>query len=243
MLYALYRLSSGVLSDYGQPIDRYFAKQLLVEPFAALGEPWGAAWMRAHPGVALVRAVVVLGLLTGGFWLWRWRDASFRRTAALAAWVLIPVLPVFTFFHVSGTLEGSRYLYLPAAGFSMLLAGLMGDLARRSRVPRPSAVVTPLVAVLAVPSVVALGSEVRRWTEAARTRDQILESYVSATPPMRCASIVAEGAVDNVDGAFVLRNGFLQALAARGFEAPSDESERSCRVDWRDGIVVQSQQR
>ena len=68
-------------------------------------------------------------------------------------------------------------------------------------------------------------------------RDQILTSYVKVVPPDLCSTFVAEGLVDNTDGAYVLRNGFSQALREMG--APIDPGSGSpCRVAWTDHLVV-----
>src|SRR6202040_2871231 len=147
-----------------QGVSRYLAKQLIVEPFATLAEPWSAVWIQAHPFAALIRALVIVGLLIAGF----------RRASALAAWVVLAVLPVLSLFHVSPTLEGSRYVYLPAVGFAMLLASLMGALARTTPGRSAPALIGVLFLVFAVPSVGALGAEIGRWNDAARLRDAIL---------------------------------------------------------------------
>lgn len=242
VLYAIYRGMSGVSSNYGSGIGRYFAKQLIVEPFATLGEPWSAAWMNAHPTITVIRAVTLLALLVAAFWFWRRSDRALRRAVAFGAWVLLAVLPVFSFFHVSATLEGSRYLYLPAVGFALLLATLIGALVRQTMPGLSSVAIIAFLIVLVIPSLTAIRSEVGRWTEAARLRDAMLDSYIDVQAAARCRSIVAEGLVDNVDGAYVLRNGFTQALAARGVPSPLDSLEGyRCRVTWTDHIVIRQE--
>src|SRR5262249_37927333 len=155
-----------------------------------------------------------------GFLTFRRRDGRFVVALIAAAWVLIAVLPVFSLFHVSATLEGSRYLYLPAAGFALLLAVLLGNIARRATAAIAPLVVAFSVVVIAFPSLAATRGEVARWSEAAKLRDQVLSSFVQVVPPDFCSTFIAEGQVDNVDGAYVLRNGFAQALREMG--APTD---------------------
>jgi hypothetical protein len=241
LLYATYRAMAGVSATYGGGLSRYLAKQLIVEPFATLGAPWSAAWVQAHPATALVRSLLILTLIAVVCWLWRRPGAAFRRALVLAGWVLLAVLPVLSLFHVSATLEGSRYLYLPSAGFSMLLTVLIGELSRRVAGGYAPGLVAVLFVVLALPSVTAIRSEVARWSEAARLRNLILDSYIEVMSSARCRSFVVEGLVDNVDGAYVLRNGFSQAVATRASSYLDRGDSYRCVVNWTDHIVIRQE--
>jgi hypothetical protein len=276
-LYVSVRVIAGVPAEYGEGVSRYFAKQLIVEPFATLGAPWSAAWLRSHPAWALARSLVIVGLIAAGISVWGRRDAPFRRAVVFAAWVLLAVLPVFSLFYVSPTLEGSRYVYLSSAGFALLLATLIGTASRllgvragsdwgqtgvrlgsergqsgvrvgsdspkpspRSLTFLPSIIVAALVGAIALPSVSAVRPELRRWTEAADLRDRILESYIGIMSSARCRSVVTEGLADNIDGAYVLRNGFAQAVTRRALMASGAE-EFPCRISWTDHIIVRQE--
>jgi hypothetical protein len=233
ILYAIYRVTSHIPSTYGQGVSWYFAKQLTVGPFATLAEPWSAVWMEAHPFTSLIRAIVIVGLLTAAFLSWRRGEAVFRRAAALAAWVLLGVLPVFSLFHVSPTLEGSRYVYLPAVGFAMLLASLMGALARTMSRDSAPALVGVLFLVFAVPSARALGAEIGRWNDAARLRDAILDHVAENADLARCRSFTTAALADNIEGAYVFRNGLDQALAARRAGASTSGAPTArCQLSW-----------
>jgi hypothetical protein len=239
LLYAIYRVASRVPATYGQGVSRYLAKQLIVEPFATLGEPWSAVWMQAHPFAALVRAFVIVGLLIAGFVSWRRGDAAFRRATALAAWVFLAVLPVLSLFHVSPTLEGSRYVYLPAVGFAMLLASLMGATARTASRNSAPVLIGALFLVFVAPTVRPLGAEIGRWNEAARLRDAILGQVAEDADLARCRSFTAAALVDNVEGAYVFRNGLDEALGARrGAGSTGREPTDRCRVSWQGDRVV-----
>jgi hypothetical protein len=236
--YALYRAGSGLAAGYGDGVSRYFVKQLIVEPFATLGQPWSAAWMAVHPIVASTRSLTILALLAAAFWSWRRRDAAFHRSLAFGSWTVIAVLPVFSFFHVSATLEGSRYLYLPAAGFVLLIAGMTGQLFARSR-RLAAASLGALLIVVGMPAVSALQDELERWTAAAQLRDAVLSSFVELIPASQCESITAEGPVDNLDGAYVLRNGFMQAVSPRArIVVGGDRQRYKCRVGWSGHLTV-----
>jgi hypothetical protein len=236
--YVVLRALSGVDAEYGRGLSRYFAKQLMVDPFATLGEPWSAAWIQAHPAVSLVRALTLVTLVAGAFWWWRRDEACTRCAIAFGGWVLIAVLPVLSLFHVSATLEGSRYLYLPAAGFCLLVATLAGELARRTAPRAMLPLLAGILAIFIVPSAVAIRGEGARWTRAAQIRDRILDSAndIAAVP---CGTIVTEGLVDNVEGAYVFRNGLTEALAAHGRSALfGNPSAVRCRLTWSDRLVV-----
>ena len=236
ILYVAIRVAAGLPSEYSQGIGRYFFKQLTVEPFAGLGAPWSSSWSQANPWAGLSRILIVV-LLAAGFLTFRRRDGRLIVAVVSAAWVFVAVLPVFSLFHVSATLEGSRYLYLPTAGFALLVALLLGNVARRFGPSLAPLIVVLGVVVLAIPSLAATRVELERWSQAAGLRDQILTSYVKVVPPDFCSTFVAEGIVDNIDGAYVLRNGFAQALREMG--APTDPTAGSpCRITWTDHLVV-----
>jgi len=236
ILYVAIRVAAGIPSGYSEGLGRYFFKQLTVEPFAALGAPWSSSWSQAHPWAGLSR-ILIIALVAAGFLIFRRRDGRLAVAAVSASWVLVAVLPVFSLFHVSATLEGSRYLYLPAAGFALLLAVLLGAVAHQMKASIAPLVISLAVVVLVIPSLAATSVELARWTEAAKLRDQILTSYVKVVPQDLCSTFVAEGSVDNIDGAYVLRNGFAQALKEMG--AVTDPSTGApCRISWTDHLVV-----
>jgi len=240
IVYAVVRAFVGLPSGYGSGVSRYFAKQLIVDPFSSLGAPWSATWIDAHAFIALFRAVVILGLLAAAFARWR-RDAGFGRAAVFAGWVLVAVVPVLSLFFVSDALEGSRYLYLPAVGFSLFLATMARTAA--SLAPARISVVALMTAtaVFVLPAFVSAPAELARWTAAAKMRDQILISYVRVMPEVSCGQIVTEGSADSVDGAFVLRNGFTQALADMGVDTTAFTSAPRCRIGWTDHLVVKQE--
>ncbi len=240
IVYGIVRLGLGMPSGYGQGVSRYFAKQLIVDPFATLGAPWTATWIEFHAFSSLLRALLIVGLLAIAFATWR-RDASFKRAAVFAGWVLVGVLPVFSLFHVSGTLEGSRYIYLPAAGFALLLASLARTSASRAPENLRIATLATAAAAFVLPAMTSAPSELSRWTAAASRRDEILIAYVRVMPSASCGSIVTEGDADNLDGAYVLRNGFTQALAEMGAVNQSPPSAPQCRISWTDHLVVRQE--
>ena len=234
--YTGYRVSAGLPSSYFPELSRYFVKQLMVEPFASLGAPWTASWADAHPLVAVGRSLAIVGLLFLGLATWTRQADRFRAGLAASAWVLIAILPVFTLFHVADDLQGSRYLYLPGVGFALLLAVLAGQAAALTSRPLAPAVLAGVALVLMTPSLPAIRFEEARWKEAARARDAILGGIEQRAPIDGCGSFAAEGLADNVDGAYVFRNGLPQALAARRRPpietADGRRPSRACQVTW-----------
>lgn len=227
VIFAIVRLAAVVPEGYDREVSRYFLKQLLVDPYAVLGAPWSRDWARANPFVGLERALVIVALILVAALSWRRQSPGLRRAIASGAWVVIAVLPVYSMFHVAANLEGSRYVYLPAAGFALLLASLVGAAARAVPGYLAAPTIGVLVVVLAGPSAAAIPDEVGRWHAAARTRDLVLAGLRSHPAAAECSSFQAEGPADNVDGAFVFRNGLSQALGH-----DPDKLGPECAVEW-----------
>ena len=230
-IYVVARAVAGVPSSFLAVSDwRYFAKQLIASSFAGLGAPWTDEWGRTHALVALGRAIAIVALVAAACFRWRRNDASFRVAAACAGWVLAAVLPVFSLFYVGPQLEGARYLYLPAAGFTMLLAVVLGEVLDRV-VPRSrAAAVGVATAALVVPVLPAIRSDIGRWQAAAAVRDHVLERASDQADRWGCTTFTAEGDADSVSGAYVFRHGLAEALARE-----RADSEVRCRVVVRPG--------
>ena len=231
VVYVVARAAAGVPSSFLAVADwRYFAKQLIAGSFATLGAPWTDDWGRTHALLALVRAIAIVALVAAAFFRWRRDDATFRAAAACAGWVLAAVLPVFSLFYIGPQLEGARYLYLPAAGFTMLLALVMGKILDRIA-PRSRAVTLSLAtAALVVPVVPAIRSDIGRWQAAAAIRQQVLERVNDQAVRWGCTAFTVEGDADSVSGAYVFRQGLAEALARE-----RTDSEVRCRVVMRPG--------
>jgi len=225
-IYVAARAATGLPSSFLDVADwRYFVKQLLANAFATAGAPWTVDWGRTHAWFALMRAVSIVALVGAAFFRWRRGDATFRAAAACAAWVLAGVLPVFSLFYVGPQLEGARYVYLPAAGFTILLALLMGLAANRLAIRVRPAAIGLMTAVLTVPFLTAITSDLRRWERAAAVRGEILERAGDQAQRWGCTTFTPEGAADSVSGAYVFRHGLAEALLGR-----SDDRSVPCRV-------------
>ena len=234
--YLVVRLVLGVPASFLTVDDwRYLVKQLVAGSFATLGAPWTDAWWRSHLTLAAVRAVAIVGLLASAFHCWRRRDRRFHQAAAAAIWVPVSIAPVFSLFYIGPNLEGARYVYLSAAAFSILLAVLAGAAAgwiARAGGGRQLAFAS-IVVVVAGSAAPATIADLGRWRRAAAARDTVLEVARRSLDRLECTTFSVEGGADNIDGAYVFRNGLVEALGLRERTPPVP-----CRVVGSDGEVV-----
>jgi hypothetical protein len=236
--YVLARAAAGVPSSFLDVGDwNYFVKQLVANAFAAVGAPWTDEWGRTHAGIALMRASAIVVLLAAAFFVWRRRDATFRVAAACAAWVLAAAVPAFSLFYVGPNLEGGRYVYLAAAGFTILLALLVGLAADRFRVVPRAVAIMLLTALLAAPFLPAIRSDLRRWQAAAGVRQDILGRVRAEADRAGCTTFAAEGEADSVAGAYIFRHGLAEALGL-----PEATSVVPCRVALKSGALTVERQ-
>jgi hypothetical protein len=234
--YLIVRLIVGVPATFLAVDDwRYLIKQLLAGSFATVGAPWTDTWWRTHVPLALLRALTIVALLTAGIHRWGRRDPRFRQAVAAALWVVAGAAPAFSLFFVGPNLEGARYVYLSAAGFSILLAVFAGTAAelivRRERHRRFA--LTAIAAIVAGSAAPAILADLERWQRAASTRDAVLNVVRSEAGRLNCTTFTPEGPADSSEGAYVFRNGLKEALDQR-------ESTPSvpCRVAGAEGKIV-----
>ena len=235
-------LSSDALAGHlaHLPSGRRQWKDLLTRPFAGVAVP-----MRTDSGIgpeAYLAGLLVL-LLVGTVLLrlhWsgpravvddgeEWRGAVF---VAGAGWILVSALPLLMQFYVSPTLEGSRYLYLPAAGFALAISSAFAG-RRSKRLDVVSAgLLTGLLGIYAV----RLQEERRTWQEAARTRDAVVADAARTVRAVPCRGLTILDAPDNVNGAFVFREGLREALDG----LPLDPAGAACVHRWNGSALVRS---
>ena len=191
-------------AGYASAPSTYKLKELLVRPFAALTVPVKTSVVAEWPslGTALVCALVLL--LLRAAWVWRGHREQIWAGSALALAVLVSVAPVYSFFDVSPTLQGARYLYLPAAAWSIFIAVLLMSTGSRLNLAFAAA-------VLGV-SVIGLRANLAPWTTAARMRDDLLATIVRAREA-GCTAVWVRNVPDSLQGAYVFRNGLADAIA------------------------------
>ena len=86
--------------------------------------------------------------------------------------------------------------------------------------------------VVVLGAAIATRAHLEAWTAARRERDRILLQLISLPPS--CRQVAAGAATDNVDGAYVFRNGLNEALATlgRSFEwVDETRASEECRVN------------
>jgi hypothetical protein len=229
-VYALVRLQQAELPALDGPLT-FIAKEFLARPFATLGVPWTSAEVAsAAVLVGILIPLLVAGLLVG----YALQPTIGIRPIVSAVWVIAGVTPLMGTLFVTADLEGTRYLYLPLVGWAVLLSELAAHQASgRARQ-------LALAALAGIVSVGAYGSwrHQTAWLEAAAFRDVVLSEARAAMASGSCESWVFGAVPESLHGAFVFRNGFVEAARQAGFKAElsssSPEDGRSCRFEWTD---------
>ena len=211
------------------PGDRRQWKDLLVRPFSGLTVP-----MRTDEGVeaaAYIGGLLLLTLLAiAAIRVLRasaTEDATNRPAAVLClglGWITLSTLPLLLSFFVAPNLEGSRYLYLLAAGFA-LAASVAFDRWGGSRL---NVFASVALAGLLTLFVTRLNEERHLWVAAANTRDALLTDAARVARAQACSSLAVQDAPDTVRGVFVFREGLAEALGA----IPTEPGGKPCELRW-----------
>ncbi|WP_291984010.1 hypothetical protein [Luteitalea sp.] len=209
------------------PTGRRAWKDVLVRPFAGVAVP-----IRTDGGVPLSAYVAVASLL---LLLSLAAVASSRRNRAASpigagylggvAWIIAAAAPLLLSFYVAPNLEGSRYLYLPAVGYALVVAAA----ASASCHPTSRAVGHACVAILLVTFAVSGNIERQHWRAGAALRDSLLAEAQRAAAEDACSEMEIVDAPDNLRGVFVFRVGVQQAI--RPLLTPRTPP-RTCRLRW-----------
>jgi hypothetical protein len=204
-VYSLWRVATRPLAEgYAAAPSTYKLKELLVRPYATLSVPFRSAQLGAYPWLGVVMVAGLALLLVRAAWLWRGDRRRLLLAGSLALWVLVSIAPVYSMFDVSGTLQGSRYLYLASAGWSILLATLL--------MPSPSRGAVALVATVCIVGIAGVRVNIKPWQRAAQMRDEVVGS-VTRAKASGCTSVWIRNVPDSVQGAYVFRNGLAEAIA------------------------------
>jgi hypothetical protein len=233
IVYLAVRIPMGIGSDYfGEP-SRYFFKQLIVVAFGTLAAPWRTPVAAADSAVALTAVIAVVVLLVHAGLTWSRGDERLHRGIRLTLWILASIAPVFTLFFVGPNLEGARYLYLASAAWSLVVADLIASVT--DRITSDTRVYGLVIAGCVFVFALSVQRELGVWQRAADLRDQVLSQARAAMNDARCSNPSFSNVPDSVDGAYVFRNGFPQAL---GLSA--SDGEPGCALRWTDGRFVLS---
>jgi hypothetical protein len=181
-----------------------------------------------HPALAAIYATLVMLALAALIVRTR-RSPEMMRVGVLAlAGTLLCVAPTIRIFGITPDLQGTRYVYLAGAWWSIALAAALKE---GWRTPRMRALAWTVAALLIVGGTAATRAHLRPWLAARVERDRVLRQLISV--PASCRRIGAPAATDNVAGAYVFRNGLNEALATlgRSYEWVSpDQAAPECRA-------------
>ena len=227
-IYTVFRVRLGLGTGYLTAPSRYFFKQMISMTFGTLATPWRSPTSPVAQWLALVAVVALTLLLSHTFLTSRRTDVPFHRAVRLALWALAAVAPVFTYFFISPQLEGSRYVYLAECGWALLAADLMRTAADRVAW-RELAFVCATGAAIFV-STITLERELGIWRRAADLRDRVLTDARTSIVKGRCEVAHFVDVPDSVEGAYVFRNGFREALGSPAADAA--RATAGCDFKW-----------
>lgn len=198
--------------------------------FGAVALPWHATVLQGLRWAVLAEALACIGLLTA-FFLRRNMSGQTPGALTMAVWLPIGTLPVITIHGVGPDLQGARYLYLPSMGWAGLLAflasvGAVAGLARRAQ--------TIGVSIILVTYVVGLRVHITPWLRAGELRDRV-ESAATQDPSVTaCRTIQLADLPDNIEGAYVFRNGVGEAFGRDLGIRVSPDAPPECSFRWDD---------
>jgi hypothetical protein len=202
LLYFAIRWAAGFAS--APPVEDfsgYALKEMVTRPFGTLALPFHSNVLQAQPWIPFVLALFWPALFVFG--AVRWSGSGARQIAGLAGWIMISIAPLAGMLFVAPDLQGSRYLYLGSAGWCLMPLVLLRGLESR----RQLAIVIPLILLFATTSL----AHQSPWIAAAAERDRVLTAFRDSG--LNCVPQAAEGLPDHMNGAYVFRNGFTEAIA------------------------------
>jgi hypothetical protein len=226
--YLAIRLPMGFASDYLGAPTQYFFKQMLVIAFGTLATPWRDPMSIAERGQSFAAVAVVVLLVAHACLTWRRSEPRTARDLRLALWVLASIAPVFTLFFVGPTLEGSRYLYLASCAWSLVMADLLASVS--DRLSRPTMMFGGAVALVSFMFVVSVQREIGIWQQAADLRNRVLAEARTVRGNAGCSEATFSKVPDSVDGAYVFRNGFPEAIGGSALQPTTVPPE--CSFTW-----------
>jgi hypothetical protein len=226
-LYGWIRVRTLTLTGMDNP--KFMVQRGLFGVFEGVAAQWHEDVIRGTPWIPIVGTAVILGLLTIFFL----RRPDARQTLTLmtaSAWIVVPILPVLPFFFVGPDLQGARYVYLPAVGWSAFIV----TIARPERLPirvRPG--IAAALAAVAVTTAAATRLQLAPWILAAQLRDRVEAAARRDARFRACDPAYLQGMPDNVSGAYVFRNGVdLAFMRTVGVRALIGDGPPRCTFRW-----------
>lgn len=218
-VFFIYRWSIlGGIGGYGPVSVLYSLKALLFRMWAILFFP--VNW--ALPAGRWL-AALLFGYAAGLAWLFLGR-AEFRRLAFAGEFILLSAAPAVSQLLIGADLEKSRVLYLPSAGFCLLLAALVAPFKIREQAAAAAIVLLFHGAVL--------WHNLAGWKRAS----EVVET--ACTAAARCAMStgqrpVVTGLPRTLNGVYTFANGFQECVAMQPVSGSSDPgSAAACKFEW-----------
>lgn len=209
---------------------RWTIKELITRVFGALSEPWSAALLSQFPVVGWLGGVAVVLVIAAGSRFATGQQALI--VLRMTVWVLVSVAVIYTYFFVGPDLQGGRYIYLAASGWSILIATLASAIMDRLKPSWAAGTVRAAMAIAVIGGILGVRAHLDPWVRAAMLRDRIVAAADRAGL-RECADPRVENLPDNLDGAYVFRNGFPQALQlGRQPGVTPTPKPQSCQVRW-----------
>jgi len=205
-------------------LSRYLLKEQLSRTVAGLAVPYTSSTLGRHPWILLIAAGTVVAAAVA---IVAPRNRAVGQTVSLqgVAWCFLASLPTLGFLLIGAELDGSRYLYLPAAGWG-LFVGAACEAAGRSRMR------FVLVPLLVVSGILAAGQRhlsAGQWLAAASERDRLLSEAVAIASQRQCGSAEFRGLPSRLAGAQLFTNGFAEAFAS--IRPPRGDGP-VCHFEW-----------
>jgi hypothetical protein len=220
-------LRTSVVTVPHPVLSRYAIKELLSRTFGTLAMPFTAEWTVTAPLLVTVFATIVLCFLVLPIVAGSRRGALKEYNIAGVVWPAIAAAPALGYLFIGASLEGSRYLYLPAVGWAIFVAAAAQSTAALWRAMVP--VVTVCSAALVTVSILESRSLVADWSAAAAQRDAIVAEAGRALQRDSCRSGHFAGAPAAYKGAQVFKNGIDEAVRGPGM---SDSDVQGCEFVW-----------
>jgi hypothetical protein len=217
--YLVLRVIAGFQSAPTAVFSGYALKEMLSRPFGLLGLPFHSRVLSTVPWLAVVLALLWPAMFVGSV-ARRWATSDDGRLLfGLSLWVLVTVAPLASMLFIGDDLQGSRYLYAGSAAWALMIVTLLRWL--------PSRAGMALAGVLCLSFGYATRVHLGPWMEAAAERDRVLVGYQQAQ--LGCRPVRVDGLPDQVEGAYVFRNGFAEAVAK------PPVSGEPCVIEWSGG--------
>ncbi len=209
-----------------QPLTKYLLQRWLFGTAGGLAVPWHGQVSGTWPWVPVAGVSLTVGM-AAFFFVTRSTAGTMRAVMASAAWLLLGSVPAVTFFFVAPDLQGSRYLYLPAVGYALLLATMVSQTGSAAGRRFGAAAIAVLVLIGAIGT----RAHQRYWQDAAVARDVLMRVARTDSRLRSCGTVSVRGLPDTVEGAYVFRNGADLAFASAGLTL-SGAAAPPCAFNW-----------